>query len=279
MDKIAVISDIHGNLEALKTVLNDIRRRNIDKIICLGDIIAKGTHQEECVKLIKENCYITIKGNNDEFYSRDNIDLEKVREIEKKRYNWIRKKLSKESLSFLQNLPYSHELYMSGRLIRFFHAHPETTYKFIGNFDKIERTFELFLPSNNTISDSIADIVVYGHIHTQFMQKLYNRTVINTGSVGNSYDTFRNNSKDANVLNTTLVNYLIITGVLDSNDINNEISFELVSIPYDIDKELEDNNDNIELEEYKKEIKNGMYRNMDWVYKSFDLRGIDKNKI
>ena len=40
--KIAIISDIHGNLEALKSVLNDIKNRNIDKIYCLGDIIAKG---------------------------------------------------------------------------------------------------------------------------------------------------------------------------------------------------------------------------------------------
>ena len=39
MDKIAIISDIHGNLEALKAVLKDIQERNIDKIFCLGDII------------------------------------------------------------------------------------------------------------------------------------------------------------------------------------------------------------------------------------------------
>lgn len=37
--KVAIISDIHGNLEALKTTLQDIEKRNIDKIICLGDII------------------------------------------------------------------------------------------------------------------------------------------------------------------------------------------------------------------------------------------------
>ena len=39
--KIAIISDIHGNLEALKVVLDDIKSRGIDKIYCLGDIIAK----------------------------------------------------------------------------------------------------------------------------------------------------------------------------------------------------------------------------------------------
>ena len=38
MERIAIISDIHGNLEALRTVLSDIKKRNIDRIICLGDI-------------------------------------------------------------------------------------------------------------------------------------------------------------------------------------------------------------------------------------------------
>lgn len=279
MDKIAIISDIHGNLEALETVLLDIKKKHIDKIICLGDIIAKGTHQEECVKLIKDNCFMTVKGNNDDFYSSDEIDLDKFREIEKKRYKWIRSKLSSESLEYLRNLPYSYEFYMSGRLVRLFHAHPEEIYKFIGNIEKVERLYELFLPSTNTLSDSLADIVIYGHIHTQYMQKLYNRVVINTGSVGNSYDVFRNPLKDGNILNTTTANYLILIGKIDSHDINDEISYEFVNIPYDIDKELDSNKDNIEYNEYRKEIKNGMYRNMEWVYKSFELRGIDKNKI
>ncbi len=71
MDKIAVISDIHGNLEALKTVLKDIKKRNIKRIFCLGDIIAKGTHPHECIKLIKERCEVVIQGNCDEYFTRD----------------------------------------------------------------------------------------------------------------------------------------------------------------------------------------------------------------
>lgn len=279
MEKIAIISDIHGNLEALETVLLDIKKRGIDKIMCLGDIIAKGTHQEECVQLIKENCCVVVKGNNDDFYSSDEIDLNGFREIEKKRYAWIRKKLSSDSLKFLQNLPYSYEFYMSGRLVRLFHAHPEEVYKFIGNIEKIERLYELFLPSKNTISSNIADIVIYGHIHTQYMQKIYNRVIINTGSVGNSYDVFRNPLKDGNVLNTITANYLILSGNLNSHNLNDDISYEFVNISYDIDKELKENKDNIEYNEYETELKNGMYRNIEWVNKTFELRGIDKNKI
>ena len=74
--KIAIISDIHGNLEALKSTLQDIEKRNIDKIICLGDIIAKGIHPKECIKLIKEKCDIVIQGNTDEYFSKEYENLE-----------------------------------------------------------------------------------------------------------------------------------------------------------------------------------------------------------
>ena len=52
--KIAIISDIHGNLEALKATINVIEKKLVDQIICLGDTIAKGIHPHECIKLIKE---------------------------------------------------------------------------------------------------------------------------------------------------------------------------------------------------------------------------------
>ena len=278
MDKIAIISDIHGNLEALKVVLKDIKERNIEKIFCLGDIVAKGTHQEECVNLVKENCDVILKGNCDDYFT-SKIDRETKPEIELKRIDWIDSKLSNESKKYLRNLPYSFEFYLSGRLVRLFHATPEKINGFIGNIDTIGRLYSLFLPSENTISNKKADVVVYGHIHTPFIQRIYNRTIINSGSVGNAIDVFRNIDKDADVKNTTLANYVILSGKYDSKDINEEISFELVNVPYDIEKELKENEDNIEMESYEEELRSGKYRNMEKIYKSFELRGIETDKI
>lgn len=278
MDRIAIISDIHGNLEALKSVLDDIKEKNINRIFCLGDIIAKGTHQQECVDLVKENCEVIIKGNCDEYFT-SNIDLSTKTQSEINRITWNKNKLNDETKKYLNNLPYCYEFYMSGRLVRLVHAHPEKIDKFAGNIDKIDRLYELFLPSSNTISNEKADVLIYGHIHTPYVQKIYNRMIINTGSVGNAIDVFRNDEKDGNVKNTTVANYLIISGNFDSKNIDEKISYELVSVPYDIDKELNDNNDNIELESYKEEIKKGKYRDMTKIYNSFELRGIDKDKI
>lgn len=278
MDKIAIISDIHGNLEALKTVLEDIKKRNITRIFCLGDIIAKGTHQQECVDLIRENCEIVIRGNCDRVYE-DGAEELGNNETEIKRNNWKRSKLNKESINYLFNLPFCYEFYMSGRLIRLVHAHPEKIDKFAGNIDKIERLYELLLPSENTISNEIADILIYGHTHVQSMQKMYNRTIINTGSVGNPIEVFRNDEKNADDRNTTVANYLILSGNYNSKNINEEISYEFINLPYDIEKELSDNDDNIELESYTEEIRKGKYRDMERIYNSLYIRGIDKDKI
>ena len=278
MDKIAIISDIHGNLEAINSVIEDIKERKIEKIFCLGDIVAKGTHQEECVNLIKENCDVILKGNCDAYFTSE-VERETKPEIELKRIDWIDSKLSNESKKYLRNLPYSFEFYLSGRLVRLFHATPNKINGFVGNIDTIDRLYSLFLPSKNTISNKKADVVVYGHIHTPFIQRIYNRTIINSGSVGNAIDVFRNEEKDADVRNTTLANYVILSGKYDSKDINEKISFEIVSVPYDIEKELKENEDNIEMESYEEELRSGKYRNMEKIYKSFELRGIETDKI
>ena len=52
----ALISDIHGNLEALETILEDINRRGVDETICLGDIVGYGPNPIECIDLVAERC-------------------------------------------------------------------------------------------------------------------------------------------------------------------------------------------------------------------------------
>jgi len=61
----AIISDIHGNLEALEAVLADIREQNIKEIFCLGDIIGYGPNPRECIDLVMQTCAVTILGNHD----------------------------------------------------------------------------------------------------------------------------------------------------------------------------------------------------------------------
>ena len=111
------------------------------------------------------------------------------------------------------------------------------------------------------------------------MDKIYNKTLINVGSVGNSFDVIRNDNKDSNVLETTKAYYLIIEGEYGSKEYNSDISFQFVKVPYDIEKELEDEYKNIEKESYRYELTKGEYRDMTKINNNFKKLGIDVDKI
>ncbi len=64
--KLAIISDIHSNIEALRKVLDDIANRGLSEILCLGDVVGYGPDPVECTDLIKEHARFTVMGNHDE---------------------------------------------------------------------------------------------------------------------------------------------------------------------------------------------------------------------
>lgn len=277
--RIAIISDVHGNLEALRVTLKDIQKRKVDKVICLGDTIAKGVHPKECLELIRKNCEIALQGNCDEHFSIEHKNIKEMPEQEQKRIEWNQSLISREDREYLLNLPFCYEFYMSGSLVRLFHATPTVNNKAILNVDSIETKYQMFLPSKDTQSQDVADVIIYGHIHHPYMDKIYNKTIINVGSVGNSFDVIRNKNKDSNVLETTKSNYLIIEGEYGTKQYSSDIAFQFIKVPYNIDKELEEENINIEKENYRFELKEGMYRDMTRINENFISLGIDVEKI
>ncbi len=120
MEKIAVLSDIHGNMPALDAVTRDLEQRGIRQLICLGDLVGKGPDSDTSVDRIRALCQTVIRGNWDDFISNptDNQTLE-----------WHQRKLGEERMNYLKSLPFSVEFYMSGRLIRLFHASPRSVYE------------------------------------------------------------------------------------------------------------------------------------------------------
>jgi len=72
----AIISDIHGNLEALEVALADIERRSITEIYCLGDIIGYGASPKECLDQVMDRCKLSLCGNHDQavFYEPTNFN-------------------------------------------------------------------------------------------------------------------------------------------------------------------------------------------------------------
>lgn len=77
MERIAIVSDIHGNMTAWEAVLKDIRSRGLKRIFCLGDLVGKGPDPVQVVDLVRETCEQVIRGNWDELVAvnSDNENL------------------------------------------------------------------------------------------------------------------------------------------------------------------------------------------------------------
>lgn len=107
--KIAVISDIHANLEAFKSVLKFIKSKKISKIICLGDVIGYGPRPNECVEFARKNCEICLMGNHDHAVL-GLTDIYYFNQYAKEAVLWTRRKLSTHNKAYLENLPFSYEM-------------------------------------------------------------------------------------------------------------------------------------------------------------------------
>lgn len=243
MDKIAIISDIHGNITALNAVLDDIKNRNITKIFCLGDSITKCTHSDLVIDKIREVCDIILLGN---------CDYTICKPSSKNKNFWTRNIIGEERAEFIASLPISYEFYMSGHLIRLFHASPysldeiynpmfsnkNSKYSHL-EIDNPERLFENTEFINKNDVDPIPDIVGFGHIHTPCLVRYKNKTIFNPGSVGVPVEMHNNSFDDESNKFSTVASYTIIEGYYGDTELNS-ISFNSVRVPYNIQKEVSD---------------------------------------
>lgn len=255
MERIALISDIHGNLEALQTVLADIENRGIQRIFCLGDIIAKGVHPSACFSLIKEKCEVIIQGNCDAYFSKT-YPNEQLNE----RIIWNQSLISQEERNELLALPFSYDFYMSGSLIRLVHASPKANDEPIHSYRSLQDKMQVFLPTEKT-GEGVADIIIYGHTHTPYVEKAFHHTLINAGSVGNPIEVIQDDKFPSHYKESIRACYLILEGNYQDRN-SGPFSYSYVYVPYDIDKELASEVYNIEKEAYIKELKYAKYRDM-----------------
>ncbi len=109
MSRIALISDIHGNIDALEAVLADIETFQIDTIACLGDIIGYGSEPRKCLELIQERCSPIVMGNH-EVFAIFPIDPAELGGAAGRGIEHAREQLSEEQLDWIARLPLVEEL-------------------------------------------------------------------------------------------------------------------------------------------------------------------------
>ena len=243
--RIAIISDIHGNMTALKSVIEDINDRGVDQTICLGDVVGKGPHSAEALDLCLKFCHLIVKGNWDDFLSNKETVLTEF-------ISYYRQQLGEERLKILRNLPEVTGFWLSGRYVRLFHANPHSLYDRVYGDSLIEKRMSLFeFPRLQSTEDysGRTDIVGYGDIHGAYLQHLDGQRVLfNAGSVGNSCDSI------------AMASYIILEGVLNSQQ-EDDFSVQFYRVKYDRDLAIQSalESDLIDKELYIKEIETGLY--------------------
>lgn len=183
---IAVISDIHANLNALRTVLTDIhsqRDNEIVKIFCLGDLVGYYTQPIPVIHLTLAKSNIVIKGNHDHAAALGVVP-EHYRPDSLQPLDWTNQNLSIQERRILHSLPIMHTEIIANKKIMCIHGGPEyplDQYIFPDNLNDLDSTFEFM----ELIE---VDTLFLGHTHVPFKVEENSRIICNPGSVGQPRD-------------------------------------------------------------------------------------------
>lgn len=191
--KIAVISDIHGNIFALDEVLKDIKKQNIDCIICLGDLVGYGCNPNEVIEKIREEKILCIKGNYDASVVDRDYTFIRENEVNSFSLPWAIKTVTEDNIKFLNELPSNIILQFENKKIQFVHGSPRKINEYLTeNYEKIDEVMNAFN----------YDVLICAHTHIPYIKNFDTKFIINDGSVGKP----KNGSPDATYLTLDISN-------------------------------------------------------------------------
>lgn len=167
MEKVAVISDIHGNYIALESVIEDAKKLGIEKFIISGDLVNEFPFGNKVIDIIKslKEVYV-VKGNREQY----------LIEYDEAKYDWnniqfrnnvfMYNELSKENLEYIKSLPFSISMKIEDLKVRIFHASIYNISEFIHNYDDVLM--------EKIAKDTDEDLLIFGHSH----QRIWNKNVL-----------------------------------------------------------------------------------------------------
>lgn len=221
--RIATISDIHSNLYALNEVLADIEKRNVDMVVCTGDLVGYATRPNEVIETLRKNKVLTIMGNYDEAIGNFKIicgcDYPDPKDAEKASLSmkFTSEETTDENKAYLRNLPKEAVISFNNKTIRFVHGSTRVINEYLKENSK---------EANEVMNNLDEDILVCGHTHIPYVKYYGKKLLVNAGSVGKS----KTGSPNAN--------YVIID-IIDSI-----VEVEIIEVFYDFEKvakEIEEN--------------------------------------
>src|SRR5579862_863213 len=107
--RIAIISDVHSNIEALTEVLRTVGDLRIDRLVCLGDVVGYGASPNPCCELIRAQAEVTLLGNHDAAVS-GRMDYSFYYDAARHALDWSANVLSDDNMAWLRSLPYTYRI-------------------------------------------------------------------------------------------------------------------------------------------------------------------------
>jgi putative phosphoesterase len=184
VQRVAVITDIHGNLPALEATLARIAELDIDAVYCGGDLVGYRPWPNEVCRLIEEQGIPTIYGNYDYAIARDLEDCgcayrdRHERDLGRQSVAWTLEHTDRRSKDFMRALPFDLRFGDGARLV---HGSPRKVNEYLFE-DKPARTFE------RIAAGADCDVLVFGHTHKPWIAEHGGVTFVNCGSVGKPKD-------------------------------------------------------------------------------------------
>ncbi|HVE75983.1 MAG TPA: metallophosphoesterase family protein [Actinomycetota bacterium] len=182
-EMIAVFGDMHGNAVALAAVVEDFKRQEIERLVCVGDAVQGGTQPRQVVEMLRELDCPVVMGNSDSWIATDEAN-EPVAEPTRQVGDWTRKQLGEDGLDFIRGFPLTVEIQLGGgRRLLAFHGCPSS-------FDAVllpELTDEEF---REVLGDPPAPYLAGGHTHIQYTREVGGSIFLNPGSAGVAYNRY-----------------------------------------------------------------------------------------
>ena len=187
MTRIAVITDVHGNLPALEASLEAIDRIGVDEVFCGGDLVGYGPHPNEVCALIQARGIPTIYGNYDYAIARDLDDCgcayvtQHDRELGQRSVAWTLEHTDPAAKDFMLELPFDMQFPIGDQDVHLVHGSPRKVNEYLFE-EKPARLYERLAAAEPD------QVLVFGHTHKPWIHTYGGVLFVNCGSVGKPKD-------------------------------------------------------------------------------------------
>ena len=184
--QLGLISDIHGNLHALKACLAALEGLGVTTVLCAGDLVAYGAQPSGVIRLLRERSVPCVTGNYDYAVAFDQPNASRKpssprhEPVKQAALEWTKAALSVSEKRFLASLPWRQDFLIDGLHVTTMHAGIE----YLDAWYVPEMPEAMF-----TLADRIqSDVIVMGHTHRAFQHRARSTLMVNPGAVGRSLD-------------------------------------------------------------------------------------------